>query len=238
MNPQQPNQPMPQQPMPAQHYAAPVQQQPRRSRGWLPWTVLAAIVVIALVVIGIVFRSKLFPSKTPAEKLSGYEAVFLTNGQVYFGKLSHSNDQYVELTSIYYLQVNQALQADGTPAATGTGTAANTAAAANSSASNQSTQLSLVKLGNELHGPADEMQINRDQILFFEDLKANGQVAQAIAKYQQSGGTAGAANSNPAQGTNQAPAAGSGTSNTPATGTGTGTGTGTTGTNGSTQLGQ
>jgi hypothetical protein len=36
-----------------------------------------------------------------------------------------------------------------------------------------------------LHGPEDEMRINRDQILFTEDIKADGRVAQAIAEYKK-----------------------------------------------------
>jgi hypothetical protein len=43
--------------------------------------------------------------------------------------------------------------------------------------------LSLVKLGNELHGPKDEMTINKAHIIFVEDLKADGKVVTAIDKY-------------------------------------------------------
>lgn len=203
---------------PAPHYGNPQPQQPmqRSRRSWIPWTILVVVIIIILGVIGYVFRSSIFPKKSTVA-LSGYQAVFLTNGQVYFGKASHMDSDYLKLTDIYYLQVNQPLQTGGT------GTAAQ-ATAANSTATNAQTQLSLVKLGNELHGPADEMEINREQVLFIEDLKSSGQVAQAIVKYQQTNGTSGAAASTPAQGTNQAPA-----TTTPATGTpGTSTSTGTT----------
>jgi hypothetical protein len=209
------NQPQNQQPamaaQPAAHYGNPQPQQPMQNsrRSWIPWTILVVVVVIILGVIGYVFRANIFPKKSTVA-LSGYQAVFLTNGQVYFGKSSHMDSDYLKLTDIYYLQVNQPLQTGGT------GTAAQ-AAAANSA--NAQTQLSLVKLGNELHGPADEMEINRSQVLFIEDLKSSGQVAQAIVKYQQTNGAAGAASSTPAQGTTQAPAA-----TAPATTT-TGTGT-------------
>lgn len=208
-----------------QNYAVPAHQpqpqQPRRARRWLPWTILVVVIIIVLAAIAFIFRSKLFPSNAPVEKLSGYQAVFLTNGQVYFGKISHVNSDYVQLVNIYYLQVN-------TPAGSTTGTDTSAAASAvNSTAANAATQLSLVKLGNELHGPADQMFISRDQILFYENLKADGQVAEAIAKYQQSGGTAGATDSTPAQGTNQAPSS---------TGTSTAPTTGTTGTTGSTTV--
>src|SRR4051812_35978535 len=36
-----------------------------------------------------------------------FQAVFLTNGQVYFGKLADLNNKYVTMTDIYFLQVQQ-----------------------------------------------------------------------------------------------------------------------------------
>ncbi len=170
---------------------------PRKSR--MPMVILV-IVIVVLAVLGFLFRDKL--GMKSAEKLSGYQAVFLTNGQVYFGKLSNAGSSYVTLKDIYYLQVNQQLQ-PGQDAA-----AAQAEAAAN-------PQLSLVKLGNELHGPVDAMQINRDQILFFEDLKSDGKVAEAIASYKKDGATAATPNTDGTA--KQAP-----TNTTPApTGTGT-----------------
>ncbi|KKS87977.1 hypothetical protein A3I36_00305 [Candidatus Giovannonibacteria bacterium RIFCSPLOWO2_02_FULL_45_28] len=92
-----------------------------------------------------------------------YQAVFLTNSQVYFGRLSDARSSYPVLTDIFYLQVAQPLQA-GNPPAGG--------------------QVQLVKLGNELHGPKDEMRINRDHILFVEDLKPDSQVVKAIESFK------------------------------------------------------
>ena len=40
-----------------------------------------------------------------------YQALFLTNGQVYFGKLSNVSDKYVTLNDIYYLQVQESVNA-------------------------------------------------------------------------------------------------------------------------------
>lgn len=92
-----------------------------------------------------------------------YQAVFLTNNQVYFGQLTERNDNYAILTDIFYLQVAQPLQP---------------------SQPNVNPNINLVKLGSELHGPADRMEINRDQILFIENLKADSQVVQGIEKYK------------------------------------------------------
>jgi hypothetical protein len=94
-----------------------------------------------------------------------YQAVFLDNNQVYFGKISGAGSQFARLTEIYYLQVNQAIQPKGQGA---------------------QPAVNLVKLGGELHGPADEMLINRDHILFYEDLKADSQVVRAIGEYKKS----------------------------------------------------
>ena len=133
--------------------------------------IIFGVVVVLLLVLGFLFRDRLgvILNRNNAE-LSDYQAVFLTNGQVYFGKISQTRDTYVVFRDIYYLQVNKQLQ----PADTQTAS---------------QSQLSLIKLGNELHGPDDLMHINRDQILFFEDLKSDGRVAQAITEYQKNKGT-------------------------------------------------
>ena len=105
-------------------------------------------------------------------KLSGYDkqwqAVFLTNGQVYFGEVTKTNTKEVVMEDIYYLQVTRPLQQaqDGEEPA------------------NPQGELSLVKLGNELHRPTDKMYVNRDHILFIEDLKEDSNVVQAIINYK------------------------------------------------------
>jgi hypothetical protein len=37
-----------------------------------------------------------------------------------------------------------------------------------------------VKLGNEIHGPEQEMQISSSQVIFWENLKNDGKVVDAI----------------------------------------------------------
>lgn len=142
----------------------------------MPWVILA-IVLLVFVVVGVLFRDRLFPSQSTSTAVedqaasSGYQAVFLSNGQVYFGKLSGMSASYSTLKDIYYLQVTTPPAADGSQL--------------NQQQAQQQQQLSLVKLGQELHGPVDEMKINRDQILFYEDIKEDGRVMQAIREYQK-----------------------------------------------------
>ena len=93
------------------------------------------------------------------------QAVFLNGGQVYFGKIGTMNDRFMSVSDIYYLRVNQTVQPNG------------------EAANNQ--DVSLVKLGCELHGPDDSMIINQDQVIFWENLKTDGQVAKAVADYKK-----------------------------------------------------
>ncbi len=100
-----------------------------------------------------------------------YQAVFFTNGQVYFGKLRPMNSQYMKLTNIFYLQTQSS---DGTNSENPQKTAGD------------KNNVQLIKLGEEVHGPEDQMIISKDQVLFYENLKSNGKVAQTIAKYNNS----------------------------------------------------
>jgi hypothetical protein len=158
-------------------YAPAAEAADQKKSSKLPWIILGAVVVV-LLVLGILFRDKLFSkggnSQAPAAastKLSGYQAVFLTNGQVYFGKIAKQDAGELVIKDIYYLQVVQPpLQGQQT------GEAAQQAQA--------QPQVSLVKLGSELHGPSDEMHIYKNQVLFYEDLKDDGKVSQAIKEYK------------------------------------------------------
>jgi hypothetical protein len=135
---------------------------------------LSKILAVALIAVSVVvlawFADKVFRSATAdgAVKTKQYQAVFLTNGQVYFGKVSKVDGSYVKLTDIYYLQVQQQVQPKD-------------------SSSNQQPQVSLAKLGGELHGPEDVMYISRQQVLFWENLKTDGKVAKAISDYKAGG---------------------------------------------------
>ncbi len=128
-----------------------------------------------------------------------YQAVFLTNGQVYFGKIKSETADKVVMEDIYYLQVSQSQAgaqgqpaagtqgqpeagAPGQPAAGAQGQPAATQPAATAGANPNDPNITIVKLGNELHGPTDMLVITRSNVLFTEDLRADSQVVAAIAK--------------------------------------------------------
>jgi hypothetical protein len=134
-------------------------------------SLLLAIVylILAVVVVYAIVYTNGFGLINKKSANSGWQAVFLSNGQVYFGHLGSSDKQFAELSNIYYLQVDQ--QESLQPGKTTT------------AATTEQPKLTLIKLGNELHGPNDKMTINRDHILFIEDMKSDSKVVAAIEDY-------------------------------------------------------
>jgi hypothetical protein len=150
--------------------ARPVATAPKKQKRTFPnghWILpFAAGIIISLAVImgALAIQHKQGGSASEDIDTTKYQAVFMTNGQVYFGKLSDPTRSYAKLTDVYYLQVQQSVQ----PATD----------------ENESSQVSLTKLGSELHGPTDKMHISRDQILFWENLKDDSTVVKAIKEYK------------------------------------------------------
>ncbi|HEX9594849.1 MAG TPA: hypothetical protein VF996_01855 [Candidatus Saccharimonadales bacterium] len=138
--------------------------------GSLASKLLVLLLIIVSVCVVLAFTVSVWRSFNTSNlvKDDKYQAVFLDNGQVYFGRLSSVNSEYVRLTDIYYLQVEQQIQPDQTE---------------DGSEATPQQQISLAKLGNELHGPEDEMFVLRSKIVFWENLKTDGQVTQAITNF-------------------------------------------------------
>jgi hypothetical protein len=130
----------------------------------MAWVVLC--ILILLILVGGAFGiKKVFFSPNLNPDTSSYYAVFLTNGQVYFGNLkTHSEKEFV-LTDVYYLQLEN-------PSQTAQTTQSQLA----------QSQFSLIKMGNEIHGPTDELFINNQNILFYEKLRADSKVVQSISQ--------------------------------------------------------
>lgn len=128
-------------------------------------------IVIFIVVLAIIFGGysafKKIKSRadTSVVDASKYQAVFLSNGQTYFGKVNDPDAKYVFLSDVYYLIQSQPLQNQDN---------------SNQQGQNQSAPgYTLIKLGKEMHGPTS-MSINKDQILFIENLADDSKVVSAI----------------------------------------------------------
>lgn len=117
--------------------------------------VIANLVLVLVLVFLMVKTDSDFDNFDKISDLDIYQAVFLSNDQIYFGHLKNTGSGYLLLTDVYYVKVNEG----------GVG--------------------QLVKLGvGEPHGPRDEMIINREHILFWENLKSDSPVVKTIQNMQ------------------------------------------------------
>lgn len=144
----------------------------KKPRGkWLGIVTIILLVSSALLLGALIFTIATSDAKQERSHLdkSKYQAVFLNGGQVYFGKVGDLTKDFLTMENIYYLRVNEQVQPETE------GQDQNQQQAAQ--------DISLAKLGCELHGPEDRMVINREQVIFWENLKDDGQVAKAISEF-------------------------------------------------------
>lgn len=120
--------------------------------------------VLVVATIGYLAFAKDTGDQTKFVSTDKYQAVFLTNGQVYFGNVKDINKDFVRLTNIYYLTQNTTTDSKGQATADGNYT--------------------LVKLGcQQIHDPTDEMLISQNQVSFWENLNDGGKVVTSIKAF-------------------------------------------------------
>lgn len=117
------------------------------------------VLVIAMLIGTAVLRGNNVVNKVPDK--NKFQAIFLTNGQTFFGKMTGLGSAYVTISDAYRIQ-----QATASP------TPGDTAA----------PQFSLVDTEKSLEGPEDTLQLASSQILFWENLKDDSKVVDAIKK--------------------------------------------------------
>ena len=122
---------------------------------------LALAVLVAVVVVG--YGSWAYAEGRPPFGPSDdkWTGVFLTNGQAYFGHFYSSPGEFAVLREVYYVLATQLQPQDGQGA---------------------QTQLSLQRLGSEVHGPQQDMRIAKGQILFIEELRPDSPLVRSIVE--------------------------------------------------------
>ncbi len=124
--------------------------------------VSAAVILLVTVLLFLALGSDNNSGEDKLVKKDQYQAVFLNNGQVYFGKISSLNSSTLVVNDVFYIEAQAAQQQQS------------------------NNNYTLRKLGaSELHKPEDSMIINRDQVTFWENIKEDGRVVQAIKQYKQ-----------------------------------------------------
>ena len=82
-----------------------------------------------------------------------YQAVFLDNGQTWFGHYRDRFGPYAAMDSVYYVQTRGSQDPDVPPTS------------------------QLIRRGNELHAPDPQLLIPKTAILFIEDLRDDSPIA-------------------------------------------------------------
>lgn len=120
-------------------------------------TLLIILIGAALVVLF------LLPQGQRVDK-NGYQVVYMASGQAYFGKLQNTNGDYLVLKQPYTVQ-DVAPEGEATPA-------------------NVQASTTLLKVSQQAYGPEDVLSLSRDQVLFWQNLRADSKVVKAIESKQ------------------------------------------------------
>ena len=118
---------------------------------------LIVAIVTAVVLIGSAVGMYWYKHRNDQTVMSDrYQVVYLLTGQVYFGKLQNTSGEYLTLKNAYTLQ-------DST---------SEDAAAENTS--------NILQVSRQVYGPEDSMAIRADQVQFWQNLRSDSKVTQAI----------------------------------------------------------
>jgi hypothetical protein len=121
------------------------------------------LVLIALILLVMVVRTQLFragistlfaPGASEVIDRNSYQQVVLVGGQQYFGKLQEQGDDWFTMTDIFYFS------------------------------SQDQSNLQIIKRGEEIPGPREPMLISKQQVLFIENLRDDGQIVTTIKKFK------------------------------------------------------
>lgn len=113
---------------------------------------LIALAVLAFVAVFALTRYWDFVLTSPFS--ARYQAVFLANGQTYFGHYLERLGPYVKVEHAFYITQQPTAEEGQTP------------------------ESRIIRRGSELHQPLPFVLIPKSAILFVEDLRADSQVAQ------------------------------------------------------------
>ena len=120
------------------------------------------VVLIALSGVVLLVRSQLvrpgvgtlFAPGSSVIDRAAYQAVFLTNGTTFFGKLEPEGDDFFLLSDVFYL------------------------------ASSDQSGTQLIKRGSEAQGPREPMIIPREQVVFVENMRDDSDVVNLIKRFK------------------------------------------------------
>lgn len=128
----------------------------RRAERWVREhrSLLRNAAIATVICLGAFFFVQWWDFTVPAFGRAQYQAVFLANGQTYFGRYYERLGAYAKIEDVYYLQQTQGTDPNAAP------------------------DTKIVRRGRELHGPTSRMLVPKSAVLFVEDLADASPFAQ------------------------------------------------------------
>jgi hypothetical protein len=126
------------------------------------WQVIAAMGVGLLFVTLAAWYIVRTQWAAPALDANRYQAIFLDDGKAFFGKMKNTDGEYITIEDAYY-----------------TKSVASTADQA-AQAAQTTDQTALIRVGSETYGPENSIQIARSKVLFWQNLRDDSKISQAI----------------------------------------------------------
>ena len=94
---------------------------------------------------------------------NSYQAVFLNNGQLYFGKITEITNEYIIMEKPHFLQLAQESE--------------------DLEVQEVQPEMKLISIKDEFHKPKDFVLIEKSAVIFIEELRDVSQIADAIANF-------------------------------------------------------
>ena len=91
---------------------------------------------------------------------NSYQVVYMTNGQLYFGKLQNVSGEFLQLKSPYIEKILQVDTANDT--------------------SKDAPKTTLIKATDQLYGPEDSIALKSSQVLYWQNLREDSKVTSVI----------------------------------------------------------
>lgn len=114
---------------------------------------LIAVSVAFIISLGArTFGAIVSPDNAKVDKES-FQAIRLTDGSVFYGSITNIGQDFIVLSDVYYESADSA---------------------------HDGSQVSLTQHGTEPYGPSNTIHINRNQVVFWENLKRDGAVTETI----------------------------------------------------------
>lgn len=126
--------------------------------------VIALAVVVALVAMVIIVMAA-----RPMQRIdtSTYQAVYLVNGQAYFGKLQNTTGQFLVMKTPYTMQDVQTPPQEDANAET-------------KETSEPVANTTLIKVSGQVYGPEESIALKAEQVIFWQNLRDDSKVSQAL----------------------------------------------------------